>query len=207
MLFTIGAAFAGALVYATAAVCGLLAATALLPKLHRFEDGPEPFSVHPAWLVGASALLGAIMAFKHVPIGAFAIGALVTIALVGIFECDARTGIVPDVFTLVPLAILIADSIFLHQFVMPAISALVVFTPFAIAALVTRGHGMGWGDAKLAALGGALLGMFAATLAFGIASLAAVIVASVKYRSAKVPVAFAPYLVGAIAVSMALQAR
>ena len=131
----------------------------------------------------------------------------VVVALVDIFECDSRTGIVPDVFTLVPLAILIGDSLVLHQFVMPAISALVVFTPFAIAALVTRGHGMGWGDAKLAALGGALLGMFAATLSFGIASLAAVIVTSIKHRSKAVPVAFAPYLVGAIAVSMALQAR
>jgi len=207
VLFLIGTALAGALVFGAAAVCGLLAATALLPRLHRFEDGPAPFHVHPGWIVGAGALLGAILALKHVPLGAFAIAGVVVVALVGIFECDSRTGIVPDVFTLVPLAILIGDSLVLHQFVMPAISALVVFTPFAIAALVTRGHGMGWGDAKLAALGGALLGMFAATLSFGIASLAAVIVTSIKYRSKAVPVAFAPYLVGAIAVSMALQAR
>lgn len=207
MLFSIGAMLAGALVFATAAVAGLIAATALLPKLKRFEDGPAPFSVHPAWLMAAAALLGASLAWKHVPIGALAVAAVVVVALAGIFECDSRTGIVPDYFTLVPLALLLADSIFLHQFVMPLVSSVIVFVPFALAALLTRGHGMGWGDAKVAALGGAVLGMFAATLAFGIASLAAVVVVSVKYRSKRVTVAFAPYLVGAIALSMAIQAR
>jgi prepilin signal peptidase PulO-like enzyme (type II secretory pathway) len=66
---------------------------------------------------------------------------------------------------------------------------------------------MGWGDAKLAALGGLILGMLTGTFLFGLASLTAVIVSAVRNRAKPVPVAFAPYLVSAIAVGIALGVR
>jgi prepilin signal peptidase PulO-like enzyme (type II secretory pathway) len=200
------AALVGALICVAAGACGILLAMALLPTLQRFEDGPEPSEIHPAALVAGAAVLGAILAWHRVPPGEFIIAALTTIVLVGIWYCDAKTGIVPDVFTLVPLVICVVYGLFRHEWLVP-ISAVVLFVPFAAAALLSHGRGMGWGDAKLAAFGGALLGMFIATLAFGVAALVAVVVASIRYRGKAVPIAFAPYLVAAIAVSLALQAR
>jgi leader peptidase (prepilin peptidase)/N-methyltransferase len=76
-----------------------------------------------------------------------------------------------------------------------------VFVPFAVAALASRGLGMGWGDVKLVALGGAVLGWEAAILAFGCACALAVIVALARKRRHE-PLAFAPYLVAAIALPL-----
>ncbi|MBV8148684.1 MAG: prepilin peptidase [Candidatus Eremiobacteraeota bacterium] len=204
MLFL--AALVGALICVAAGTCGVLLAMAILPRLQRFEDGPAPQKVHPAALVAGAGVLGAVLAWHHVPPIEFLIAALTTIALVAVWYCDARTGIVPDVFTLVPLGLCVAYGLFNHEWLVP-ISAVVLFVPFGVAALLSHGRGMGWGDAKLAAFGGALLGMFVATLAFGVASLVAVIVSSIRYRAKPVPIAFAPYLVAAIAVSLAIQVR
>jgi prepilin signal peptidase PulO-like enzyme (type II secretory pathway) len=74
-----------------------------------------------------------------------------------------------------------------------------VALPFALAATLSRGRGMGWGDVKLAALGGALLGAPAATLAFVLAALAAYAGSRFAGDRAR-PIAFAPYLAGGIAV-------
>ena len=204
MLFL--AALVGALICVASGTCGVLLAMAILPKLQRFEDGPVPYEVHPAVLVAGSGVLGAILAWHHVAPAEFLIAALTTIALVAIWYCDARTGIIPDVFTLVPLGLCVAYGLINREWLVP-ISAVVLFVPFAVAALLSRGRGMGWGDAKLAAFGGALLGMFVATLAFGVASLVAVVFSAIRHRAKPVPIAFAPYLVAAIAVSLALQVR
>lgn len=61
---------------------------------------------------------------------------------------------------------------------------------------------MGWGDAKLAALGGALLGIGPATVAFVLASFVAALAAWLKYRKRNAQVAMGPYLVAAIAATL-----
>lgn len=197
-------ALVGALIFGATGVCGAMAGVALLPKLTRFEDGPQPVNVNPVVLVGAAAVLGAVLAVRHAPMPEFVIAAITTAFLVGIWYCDAKTGIVPDVFTLSALALVVAYELFNRQ---PAVilHSAIVFAPFGLAALLSRGRGMGWGDAKLAAFGGALMGMYLATLAFGVASLVAVVVSSVRNRGKSVPIAFAPYLVAAIAVVLALK--
>ena len=71
---------------------------------------------------------------------------------------------------------------------------------------------MGWGDAKFVALGGAVLGMHGgavlgmqtALLAFALACFLATIVSVIRDRG-KAPIAFGPYLVGAVGVAMAFQ--
>jgi prepilin signal peptidase PulO-like enzyme (type II secretory pathway) len=60
---------------------------------------------------------------------------------------------------------------------------------------------MGWGDVKLVALGGAVLGIHAAVLAFAAACLIAVAVAALLKRRSE-PIPFAPYLAVAIAVAL-----
>jgi prepilin signal peptidase PulO-like enzyme (type II secretory pathway) len=61
---------------------------------------------------------------------------------------------------------------------------------------------MGWGDVKLAALGGALLGAQDATLAFLVAGGAAYVVAHRGKRAGK-PIAFGPYLAVSIVATLA----
>lgn len=196
----------GAFVFGAAGLIGVLCALAILPKLKPFEDGPAPIAVNPFALVGGSAVLGAFMASRHVPTPELLTSAVVAGILAAIWYCDARTGLVPDVFTLIPLGLAFIDSVFAHQLVPVIVSAAVLFIPFAAGALLSKGRGMGWGDAKLAALAGALLGMMLATLSLGVASLVAVIVTSIRYRSKPVPIAFAPYMCVGIVLGLAYKA-
>jgi prepilin signal peptidase PulO-like enzyme (type II secretory pathway) len=61
---------------------------------------------------------------------------------------------------------------------------------------------LGWGDVKLAALGGAVLGAQVSVLVFAVASLAAVIVSRFRGVDKNEPIAFAPYLAAAIGVAI-----
>jgi prepilin signal peptidase PulO-like enzyme (type II secretory pathway) len=196
----------GALIYGAAGLIGTMLAMALVPNLKRFEDGPEPVDVNPVALICGAALLGIFISWSRPPIGELLIGAVAAVALVAVWYCDAKTGLVPDVFTLVPLGIAFVYGFATHQIVQMLIASAVLFVPFAVAAALSKGKGMGWGDAKLAALAGALLGPLSATLALGVASLAAVIVTSVRHRSNAAPIAFAPYLVAGIALGIVLKA-
>jgi len=199
-------ALLGAALYAAAGYGGVRAAEYMIPKLQRFEDGPEPREVNVWALIGGAAMLGLVVGFKVVPLPNLIAFAVLAGALVAVWYCDVRTGIVPDLFTLLPLVICAAIAVF-HREYWALVSAVVVGLPFAGAALLSRGRGMGWGDAKLAALGGLILGMLTGTFLFGVASLAAVVVSAIRNRSKPVPVAFAPYLVSAIAVGIALGAQ
>jgi prepilin signal peptidase PulO-like enzyme (type II secretory pathway) len=166
-----------------------------------FEDGPKPGRPPVTFLIVGSALVGMSLAMRGVPIPTLAIVALITVSLVACWYSDVRCGIVPDYFTLVPLGIWFVFSLLDHNY-KPFVGAALVFVPFAIFALISRGRGMGWGDVKLATLGAAVLGPPAAMLAFAGACLIAVFVAAVRKRRTE-PIAFAPYLAGAIAAAIA----
>jgi prepilin signal peptidase PulO-like enzyme (type II secretory pathway) len=196
----------GAFIFGAAALIGVTGAIALLPSLKAFDDGPAPVRVNPYALVVGAAVLGAFMAWRHIPMPELLVSAVLSGVLAAIWLCDARTGIVPDIFTLVPLGLAYVDALFAHQIAQVLISSAVVFAPFALGAFFSKGRGMGWGDAKLAALAGAMLGMMLATFSLGVASLVAVIVASIRFRSKPVPIAFAPYMVAAIALGIAYKA-
>jgi prepilin signal peptidase PulO-like enzyme (type II secretory pathway) len=194
----IATALIGALIFGAAATCGIAAAKAMLPTLHRFDDAPPAVDFPPAALLAGAVVLGAVLGFRMPPTDVFVLSAIVTICLVAVWYCDARTGIIPDVFTLVPLALVVGYGL-IHRNPTALFSAVVLFLPFAILALVSKGRGMGWGDAKLAALGGALLGVSYAVVAFVLGSLVAALAAWLKYRKRNAPIAMGPYLVAAIA--------
>ena len=185
-----------------------------------FEDGPPPGKPNERLLIGGAALLGALMSFSGWESGAllgsgalrlatFAhkgdlqllVFAALTYGMVACWYTDVRTGIVPDVFTLGTLGL---------AFVVAALSgdlyhlifAIVMAVPFAGAALLSRGLGMGWGDVKLVAIAGAALGL-GAMLVLALACLVAVTIAFVRKRRSE-PIAFAPYLIGAIGTALAL---
>jgi prepilin signal peptidase PulO-like enzyme (type II secretory pathway) len=180
-------------IFACAATCGVIAATFLCSRIEPHEDGPAPMSLHPAIPVVAFTLLGVVIAARGATVPELGTVALLGIPLVGVWYCDARTGIVPDVFTLVPMGI-IALSVLLHHTWWVAISAFVVFGAFALAATFSRGRGMGWGDAKLAMLTGAALGLQVSLLTLAMACFAATVVAVARKRGGQ-PIAFAPYIV------------
>ncbi len=192
--------FFTALLYGTLAYVGSAASERICKNLPRLEDGPQAGKPPVTALIAGSAILGALLALHHTaPQQTFLLG-LVTLALAAIWCSDTAYGIVPDVFTLVPLAVILLLAAVTHRWWIP-LSAAVPFLPFAVAALLSKGRGMGWGDVKLVALGGALLGMQTSIVAFMGACIAAVLVSRFR-RAHSGPIAFAPYLVAAIGISL-----
>jgi prepilin signal peptidase PulO-like enzyme (type II secretory pathway) len=178
--------------FALAAALGCYAARLICLGVEPLPDGPP------------SGVLGAIAAVRGLPPIMLAIFCFVCGILAAIWYADTVRGIVPDVFTLLPLAAIGIAAGFSGRWDV-IVSALVPTIPFAIVAYASKGRGMGWGDVKLAALGGALLGMQNAVLAFALASIVAIVVS--RFRADRTrPMALAPYLVAGIAVPLALQA-
>lgn len=189
-----------AVLYGCGAFLCLQFAESLCAKIQPFEDGPRPGKPPLAALLIGSVLVGAFMAARVPSLPIVAMSGIVTAALAACWYCDVRCGILPDCFTLGPIALIAVVAAINHNWY-ALVSMVVVFIPFALSAYVSKGIGMGWGDAKLAALGGGLLGMNHALLAFIVASLLAVAVAWLRGRGRKEPIAFAPYLAGCIAVA------
>jgi prepilin signal peptidase PulO-like enzyme (type II secretory pathway) len=190
-------AFAGAAALGLAAARGVCGTIADVPP-----GGPPPGIVPQRLLVVVSALLGAVAAYHGLPLAGLAIVWLACGLLTAIWASDVMRGIIPDMFTIVPLgAIMLAAALAGHWEVL--VAAVVPALPFAFLAWRSRGLGLGWGDVKLAMLGGPLIGMQYALMAFALGCLVAVAVARIRKVSHQ-PVAFAPYLASAIALPLAL---
>lgn len=190
----------GAAFFALAAYVGILLAGTI--SAERFEDGPAPGEPPIAWIIAAAAVIGAFVAARSDQPSHIVLSAIVICALAALWCTDVRYGIVPDAFTIVPLAIVLALSIAQRQ-PWPVVSSAIAFVPFAGLAVVSKGRGMGWGDVKLAALGGAVLGFETALLAFAAGAITAAGYAYARGRQKEV-IAFAPYLAGAIAIALPL---
>ncbi len=142
------------------------------------------------------------MVYQGVPPLQIAVDAVVVFALVACWCSDSLCGIVPDVFTLIPLAIVLLLSIVRGNWWAVA-SAAILLAPFAVAAMMSRGRGMGWGDVKLVALAGAALGAPLGLLAMAAACIAAVVGYKIK-GIRQGPIAFAPYIAAAIGFALPL---
>ncbi|MBV8344109.1 MAG: prepilin peptidase [Candidatus Eremiobacteraeota bacterium] len=165
-------------------------------------DGPLPGTPPYAILVLAAVVIGgSLVALGATPVQ-IGIAAMVIFALVACWCSDTLCGLVPDVFTLAPLAALLLFAAAQREWDLVA-SAAIVFAPFAAAAMFSRGHGMGWGDAKLVALAGAALGAPLAVFALAIACVAAVAGHRLA-RAARGPIAFAPYIAAATGIALPL---
>lgn len=194
---------AGAGLFAALAVLGTLVARSVLRGAVPFEDGPAPRRPNVAAIAGAGALLGLCVAARGAGLPELSLCALLTVVLAGVCYADVRCGLVPDAFTLAPLAAVLAGDALLHQWTALG-AAVLVAGPFAIAAAFSKGRGMGWGDVKLVALGAAVVGAGPALLAFTAACFAAVLVAGLRRRRSEA-IAFAPYLAAGIALVAAVR--
>jgi prepilin signal peptidase PulO-like enzyme (type II secretory pathway) len=198
------AAAVGALIFGAAALLAVFCADLICGRIEPFADGPPPSSPRPVVIVLLMASVGAFVALHGFAASVLAVGAVAAFALTGCWYCDLARGIVPDFFTLFPLGCLGLFAATQGEWRV-LISAAVPFVPFALAAIFSRGRGMGWGDAKLVALGGAVLGAQSALVAFAVACLAAGLISRVLGRRGT-PIAFAPYLVVTAALTLAFGA-
>jgi prepilin signal peptidase PulO-like enzyme (type II secretory pathway) len=190
------------LIFGAAALIGVVAADMICARITAFDDGPAPAAPRPFVIVGLMAIVGAFVAVHGFAASILGVGAVAAFALAGCWYCDLARGIVPDFFTLFPLGCLGLFAALMGEWSV-VISAAVPFVPFALAAVLSRGRGMGWGDAKLVALGGAVLGAQTSLVAFALSCFAATVVARLNGRRGT-PIAFAPYLVVAVAGALAL---
>lgn len=189
----------GALFFAAAAYLGVVLGNAFAERAQPLPGGPAPHEVPLAVLLAGAAVIGALVVLRAPPSEILMV-AIMCVALSAIWVTDARRGVVPDAFTLGPLAIIFAVALWQHEWYVFA-GAAAPFIPFAAAAALSKGRGMGWGDVKLVALGGAVLGLELSVLAFALACLIAVAVNYARGQRRGV-FAFAPYLSAAIAVAM-----
>lgn len=188
------------IIYGCLAYLALEASRVICAKIVPFEDGPKPGTPPTLLLIAGVTTVGGVLAFQGTPLPTIGMLAVVTAGLAAAWDSDVRCGIIPDYFTLVPLGVVLLYSIVYHEW-QPLFSVAVLFFPFAVAAFLSKGRGMGWGDVKLAALGGGVLGYWDAYVAFSAACLVAVALAFIMNRR-KEPIAFGPYLACAIALKM-----
>jgi prepilin signal peptidase PulO-like enzyme (type II secretory pathway) len=190
----------GAIFFAAAGYLGAMLGTGAAQRIPRFSDAPPSFTPPVALLVGGCAVLGAYAATHLQDQMKILLVAVLCVVLVAIWVTDARRGVVPDAFTLAPLALLVLIFLVRGDWTMLAAAAIPI-VPFVIAALLSRGRGMGWGDVKLVALGSVVLGWQLAILAFTAACFAAAVVSFVRGRK-RGAIAFAPYLATAIGAAL-----
>ena len=188
------------LFYGCAASLGLRWSASLCDEIVPFEDGPRPGKPPTIALIVGATIVGAILASRGLPVLGLAVFAVLVVSLVACWYSDVRCGIVPDSFTLLPLVLVLGIAL-VERNPMPVVSAVVVLVPFAGAAFLSKGLGMGWGDVKLVALGAAALGIRNSVLAFSAACLVAVAIAMIRRRRNE-PIAFVPYLAGSITVAL-----
>jgi leader peptidase (prepilin peptidase)/N-methyltransferase len=188
--------------FAAAAGGGSALGSILVEGETPWEDGPAPVTFARWPFLALGALVGAASA-RELGLWPLLLLALVVGLLAACASADLRCGTIPDSCSLGALVLILGASAFEHHWA-PALGAALVGTAFAVSALVSRGRGMGWGDVKLAAAGGALLGVFDATLAFTLAALAAYALARRAGRMS-VPIAFGPYLAVSTAIALTFQ--
>jgi prepilin signal peptidase PulO-like enzyme (type II secretory pathway) len=199
MILSIGL---GALFFAGVALVGAEVSRLYCAHVEPFADGPTPRHAPVVAICITAAAIGGLLSFWKVPALNIGLASIVVFSLVACWCSDAICGIVPDVFSLVPLAVLLLFALTQRDWEVWW-SATIPFAFFAGAALLTRGKGMGWGDAKLVALTGAALGAPLALVALPIAC----VVAVVAQRFAKtkgVPMAFAPYIAALTGIALPL---
>jgi prepilin signal peptidase PulO-like enzyme (type II secretory pathway) len=168
-----------------------------------FEDGPSRHQPPIPLLIGGSALIGALIVVRGAEPFQVSLAALVLIALVGAWCSDSNCGVVPDVFTLGPLGAITLFLLIQQQWRL-LLWAAVPLIPFAVAAAVTRGRGMGWGDVKLSAFAGLVLGAPLALVTLACACLLAALMHRFRRMRPDHPIAFAPYIAGTIALALPL---
>jgi prepilin signal peptidase PulO-like enzyme (type II secretory pathway) len=196
------AALLAVLLFAASGWTGALIGETLCAGRSTYEDGPARVVVGRWTFAAVAGCIGLAVALRGEAPAQLALICFMVLALAGCAAADFACGALPDLLTLLPLAAVLALGALAHDWT-PALGAAFVALPFAACALLSRGRGIGWGDVKLAALGGALLGARGATLAFMLAAVAAYAVTR-STGGLRRPIAFGPYLAASIAATLSI---
>src|SRR5579884_2693413 len=94
----------GAVFLGIAGALGALAGEAMVHRLPRLDDAPRPHRAPVPLLVAGCAVIGGLSSHAAAAPWQLPLLAIVCGALVASWITDARTGIVPDAFTVLPLA-------------------------------------------------------------------------------------------------------
>ncbi len=199
----------GGALFGIAAALGLFLAALIISRVQGHDDGPRPKRVPSVLLVVAAIMFGGVYVVRadseHL-----AIAVLLCLALITMTACDLARGIIPDPLSVGAFVLVAGDALVLHHDPRALVSGFLLFVPFAIVAAISRGRGIGWGDARLAAVLGAVLGLMNGLLAAALAAFAATVsqkfddavapIAGDGTVAAPVPIAFGPYMIGTMMV-------
>lgn len=157
-----------------------------------------------------TALTFGILFFKFGLTLEFAYYAVLSIFLISIFVIDLEKMLIPDelVFSgllIVITYLLIFGSTHIYAYLLTGFVSAVFFL---LVTLVTRGKGMGLGDAKLALLLGSIVGPYIAlytfTLSFVVGALVGIFLIMIGKAQLKKPIPFGPFMVLGFFISLIL---
>jgi hypothetical protein len=172
-------------------------------KITPHTDGPATvrLGITPAIAIAfATAFMGFRFSAHGTAIFSMIFIALVICTLIIACWTDLRTGQVPVVVILPVILLVFGVDIFNKDWASVG-SGILLASPFAITAFLSKGRGIGWGDVEIVALGGVVLGLNLGILAFSAACFLSVGVTFLR-KKMKEPIAFIPYLTVVIAIAM-----
>jgi prepilin signal peptidase PulO-like enzyme (type II secretory pathway) len=176
-------------IFICSAACGIAIAQLTMQR----GEGPLPLAdartIVPAAFMAALAI---VLERRGASISQLGLIALLGVPFVAAWYADSIQQRIPAIVTTASLA-LVFGVLLLHHNWFAMISGVVTFAAFAAAAALTKGRGMGWEEAKLAALAGAALSIPSSFIVLAVACLAATVVSVIKNRGTQ-PIAFAPYI-------------
>jgi hypothetical protein len=147
----------------------------------------------------SSGFIGAMLAAYYAEGSTFLIVGLVCVSLAMATWSELGFGLVPDFVLIVPLIVLLVIA-FVERTYGPVEAAFMLALPFAVLTVISKRKQIVRSDIELAAVGGAVLGVKLAVVAFTVALLAAF---AVNFRERKTEhVALTPYVSSCIAIAL-----
>jgi prepilin signal peptidase PulO-like enzyme (type II secretory pathway) len=150
-------------------------------------------------LIELSCAIGFLLiGFQVIPLALLCILAIV-------FVIDLEYQIIPDIFIFIgiPLSVVVTP----HSFISGLFAGLVCASFLLLVHILTKGRGMGLGDVKFAVLGGIIIGLPLSPIWLFVAFLTGAIVGIIlilgKKAGLKSKIAFGPFLVIAIPITLA----
>ena len=187
-------------------ICGglcylaMVGALALCDRVEAFEDGPAPSHVPIVAIPIVFGVICGVVAARSAGLAQILMAAGLLVILAAAWASDARRGLVFDWFTIPALAVVVIACVVFNDY-NPLIWAAIVAGPFAVAAALSKGRGMGWGDVKLVAIGAAVVGLQTGIVALVAACLLVSVVAFARGKR-KEPISFAPYIAGCFSLAL-----
>jgi hypothetical protein len=195
-----------AAIFGCSAYLALNSAAAIYGKVEPVRGGAKPGAREATVSIVVATIFGGTLAARGTPLVDLAVADVVIVGLSGAIWTDRTRGTVADWFTLPPLGLVLGLAAFRGSIVATALAATLVTLPFAVAALVSKGKGLSFGDVTIVAIGAAVMDAQTAIIVYAAVCFIACAVAVARRRQTE-PFAISPYLAAAIAVGLLFPAE